>query len=774
MSSEDLGETVRQALLDNGVGADDVDVVAVSDGGEGLIEALMKPMELKKRSIEITGPMGTHVTSHYAYKDDLAVIEMAKASGLEMVDKDQRTPMNTTTRGVGEMIMDAINQGHRRIIVGAGGSATSDGGLGALQAMGLEITLANGIKPPIFFGRHLEHLESIHMPNDVLERIRSLSIEFLTDVTTPFTGPRGAVYTFSGQKGANEKDKVVLEQGMVKLESMLPISVGSLPGAGAAGGLPGGFVAYFGAKITKGMQFVCEMNRVEERIQQDECDYIITGEGSFDRTSLDGKAVTKMIEYGRLYGVPVIVICGRKDLSGIQEQCDCNGELQIHDLVSMFGEQESLKNTRQSLSALAVSLQPSCVKEFQWWYQILANSKHGDYSASMIDALHLDWPIKVILVSNYPWMSDWYINIRDTKASIGDSSDTYTLSTTEIYCIDKMLLNSVPSDYARMDPTIRERVLKRLLSPNAPKFSYKSTPPPASPKMISSLVDDTTTVLDLTAVPSFVWFSYCSLHQFPFAFLGQACPSLTSLTVTSASNFGAAQLEPFLATVGHSLLHLDVSRCIRINDSALNAISVYCPQLETLNIVDCIGVAGSVFQRAMPHLSGCKSIPARNLYGLATAFPSLRHLSLAKTFLGDEEGATLVQTLPASLQSLDLSFNPIGRLTATSILPNAKSLVSFRLRSLNLGYCRCITTQDVKNILMGLSHTLEVFAIPGCYQIDSALLELLSTPNIASQLRTLDISFCNQFTTSSLRRLCRDNINILQFNHNGLLPCTLI
>ncbi|EGC28536.1 hypothetical protein DICPUDRAFT_93312 [Dictyostelium purpureum] len=191
------------------------------------------------------------------------------------------------------------------------------------------------------------------------------------------------------------------------------------------------------------------------------------------------------------------------------------------------------------------------------------------------------------------------------------------------------------------------------------------------------------------------------------------------------------------------------------------------------------------------NLSGCKSILSRNLYCLKTAFQNLKIFSLAKVFLSDDDGALLVQTLPSTLISLDLSFNPIAKSTIRALLPNSKNFTSFHLKSLSLGYCRCIDWMDLAYVVTGLYKHLEYLSIPGCFQLDQSFLDiLLSSPFFSSSstlynsnrksigivaLKTLDISFCSQFLSSStlskINQNCKFQIlknNIKGFNHNHI------
>ncbi|GAM21140.1 hypothetical protein SAMD00019534_043150, partial [Acytostelium subglobosum LB1] len=344
------------------------------------------------------------------------------------------------------------------------------------------------------------------------------------------------------------------------------------------------------------------------------------------------------------------------------------------------------------------------------------------------------------------------------------------MNSLEILCIDKILLNSIPEQLESFDDTLKGRILERLLCPNTPKFSYRGSLPPApSPRWLSALVNKSTTHLDLSTVPTLFWSQFNMTGNFPFQFL-ERCTQLTSLKI-NAQNFTVGQLVPFLRVIGARLKHLDLSRCIRLNDSSLHFISYYCRQLQTLKLQDCIGIGGAVFQRSMatamalmptsrssdgtpaPHpnsfammrmsnlveldLTGCKSIAIRNMCNFSFVFPSLQEFSFAKAFLSDEDGSMLVQTLPASLLSLDLSFNPVGKNTISALVPDSrKNLTTYQLRSLNLDYCRCVSTIDIQTLFSKVQTTLETLSITGCLQIERQNFNVISSTSSGSSKRS--------------------------------------
>eukprot|EP01114_Cavostelium_apophysatum_P023040 TRINITY_DN8555_c0_g1_i1.p1 TRINITY_DN8555_c0_g1~~TRINITY_DN8555_c0_g1_i1.p1 ORF type:complete len:400 (+),score=63.09 TRINITY_DN8555_c0_g1_i1:102-1301(+) len=362
LSAEAIGTICVEQLHKLFPGKISTDMIALSDGGEGFVNALKIPLNLHIKKHNVTGPLGDHIEAEYGYNSDagVAVIEMASASGLEKVPIGKRNPMYTTTKGTGELIMAAYDAGFRKILLGVGGSATNDGGLGALQAMGVKLKVDDVVEPVAFCGQHLPQLIAIEVPHDLLP---GLHIEISCDVTSPFVGPKGAVYTFSGQKGASEADKVTLEKGMVRAAELMAkatgVDVSDIPGAGAAGGMPGGFIGCLGrSRVTlkKGFDFIAEAHGLYNSIA--EADLILTGEGSYDATSSGGKVPYQVVQHALKHNKPVVIICGRKDLKS-EDEISLGGKMQIIDLLSMFPVEKSMTQTKECLQELLTKRSPS-------------------------------------------------------------------------------------------------------------------------------------------------------------------------------------------------------------------------------------------------------------------------------------------------------------------------------------------------------------------------------------------------------------------------------
>ena len=302
----------------------EVVVCPMADGGEGTVTAIASATGAQVREEEVSGPLpGQVVTARWAFlpsgavktqllqAEKTAVIEMAQASGLWLVPPDKRDPFVTTTLGTGQLIRAAIDAGCRRVIVGIGGSATVDGGTGMASALGYRFLGEDGREVPPG-GGSLERIGSIGSSG----RDPGLSgIEMLVacDVDNPLVGDRGAAAVYGPQKGATPEQVAALERGLRRLgeliEAQLGVEVLKAPGAGAAGGLGAGLVAFCGARITSGVELVAEVVGLREKIIG--ADLVLTGEGSFDAQSARGKAPAGVARVAREMGVPAVILAGQ-------------------------------------------------------------------------------------------------------------------------------------------------------------------------------------------------------------------------------------------------------------------------------------------------------------------------------------------------------------------------------------------------------------------------------------------------------------------------------
>lgn len=300
--------------------------LSIGDGGEGTCEAIARTMPCKWTETEVSDPLGRNHTARYALCESseglTAVIELAQASGLTLLSAEELDPMNTSTYGTGQMIMDASARGCRRFMIGLGGSATNDGGTGLLEALGYRFIDDTGKPVRRCCGGKLCEIASIDATEVPLE-ILSSSFTIACDVDTPFYGPEGASRIFAPQKGASEQMVEVLEEGMQSFAEVIRrkygINLSLVKGSGAAGGTAGALHAILGAGLCKGADLVLDAVRFEETIEG--ADLIITGEGRIDSQTFRGKLPSIVLRRAAAKGIPVIAIGGIVDLDNkaIQE-----------------------------------------------------------------------------------------------------------------------------------------------------------------------------------------------------------------------------------------------------------------------------------------------------------------------------------------------------------------------------------------------------------------------------------------------------------------------
>jgi glycerate kinase len=306
-AAEAMGRGVRQVLA----GAE-IDLVPMADGGEGTVEALVTATGGRIVPVRVTGPLGEPVEAFFGLLGDgqTAVIEMAAASGLPHVAPERRNPLLTTTYGTGELVRAALDAGARRLIIGLGGSATVDGGVGMVQALGGRFLDAAGQELPPGGGA-LTRLARIDL-SGLDPRLAACPITAACDVDNPLTGPKGAAAVFGPQKGADPAMVEQLDQGLGRLAAVirrdLEQDVEHMPGAGAAGGMGGGLVALLGATLRSGVEIVIEASRLRERLAG--ASLCLTGEGGTDFQTAHGKTPMGVAQAAKAHGVPVLCLSG--------------------------------------------------------------------------------------------------------------------------------------------------------------------------------------------------------------------------------------------------------------------------------------------------------------------------------------------------------------------------------------------------------------------------------------------------------------------------------
>lgn len=291
----------------------DVDLVPVADGGEGTVEAMVLATGGRIVEVDVSGPLGRLQRAHYGILGDgqTAVIEAAAASGLHLIPRDLRDPRLTTTRGTGELIRHALDAGLRRIIVGLGGSGTNDLGAGMAQALGFGLRDRSG-KELAPGGGALAGLATIDTAA-VHPALRDADIVAACDVDNPLCGPKGASHVYGPQKGATPETAAFLDEALrhagTVIDAALHTSIMTTPGAGSAGGLGGGVMAFAGGRLRPGIEVVAEATRLEARMTG--ASLVITAEGSLDTQSTHGKTPVGVAGLARRQGVPVVALAGK-------------------------------------------------------------------------------------------------------------------------------------------------------------------------------------------------------------------------------------------------------------------------------------------------------------------------------------------------------------------------------------------------------------------------------------------------------------------------------
>lgn len=284
--------------------------IPVADGGEGTVDAVMGCLPGERVRVSVSGPLGEKVIADYGIvNSSTAIIEMAAASGLTLVPEDKRDPMHSSTFGTGELIKDALSRRCKKILIGIGGSATNDGGMGMAMALGVSFIDKTG--KVLNYPSELHLLEKIDMKN-IDTRLGGCEIIVLCDVTNPLTGPGGATYVYGPQKGVNSSMLPILDANLkhfaMVIRDQLGIDISDIPGSGAAGGLGGGLIAFGKARLQRGIETVLELCGMEKHLAG--ADLVITGEGRIDGQTAEGKVPCGVAKLALKYNVPVIAFAG--------------------------------------------------------------------------------------------------------------------------------------------------------------------------------------------------------------------------------------------------------------------------------------------------------------------------------------------------------------------------------------------------------------------------------------------------------------------------------
>ena len=321
LTSVEASAAIREGILAACPQAQVVEI-PVADGGEGTMEVLSRLIGAKPCSCAAHDALGREITAEYAMGEfdgaPTAIIDMATASGLTLLKKEERNPAVASTFGTGEMILDAWQRGCRNFIVGIGGSATNDAGKGMLEALGVRFLDRKG-EPLASGGESLNDFAALDM-SDARKDVLSASFTIICDVTNPLYGPNGAAYVFAPQKGADAAMVERLDKGLRRFALVVEVltgkSISSLPGAGAAGGLGAAFAAFFRATLKRGIDTVLDIARFDEAVEG--ASLVITGEGKSDSQTLFGKVPMGVLR--RAAGVPTVIISGSvEDVAELQK-----------------------------------------------------------------------------------------------------------------------------------------------------------------------------------------------------------------------------------------------------------------------------------------------------------------------------------------------------------------------------------------------------------------------------------------------------------------------
>lgn len=326
-----------------------VEKIAMADGGEGTADTLVNYFNGRTVEVEVCGPLSQPVIARYGIVNDTtAIMEMAQASGITLIDKSKLNPLYASTFGTGQMILDAVNRGCRKIIIGIGGSATNDGGQGMAAALGVRFSDRNGI-PVGWGGGALINIADIDLSR-LEPKLKEIEFIAACDVDNPLCGENGASNVFGPQKGATPEMIDILDRGLRNYAKVIGRKTGidilSIKGSGAAGGLGGGLTAFCHARLDKGIEIIMDTVHIDKKIQN--ADIVITGEGRADYQSAYGKVPSGVAGRCKKYRKPVFAIAGYAD-KGYRELYKCGIDSVISSIVAPMDNDEAIRNSVQMI-----------------------------------------------------------------------------------------------------------------------------------------------------------------------------------------------------------------------------------------------------------------------------------------------------------------------------------------------------------------------------------------------------------------------------------------
>lgn len=350
ISSIEAGLTIKETL-EKRKRSYEVEILPIADGGEGTVESLIGLSDIKEVKVRVNNPLFESHIARYAYsnKNKLAIMEMSEASGLTLI-KDRLSPMSASTYGVGEMIIDALDKGVRNFIIGIGGSATNDGGIGMLTALGFRFLDENGeeINPGIGGVYDLVRIDD----SNADQRVKEATFDIACDVDNPLNGEFGSAHVFAPQKGATPEQVKIIDELLLKYHNItkqyINTADNTVKGVGAAGGLGYGFKTYLNANLTPGIDLILDLLDAEQHIK--EADIIITGEGKIDFQTSMGKAPVGVAKLAKKYKKPVIAFSGivENDAVAVNDE-GIDAFFPILDKITSLEEAMSVDKAKENL-----------------------------------------------------------------------------------------------------------------------------------------------------------------------------------------------------------------------------------------------------------------------------------------------------------------------------------------------------------------------------------------------------------------------------------------
>lgn len=346
-SAKEVGASVKrgiEAIIPHAK----IKLIPLADGGEGTGDILVETLGGRWIDLEVKGPSGNKVMSKYGViEDNIAIIEMAKASGLMLVKDGKLDPLLSTTYGTGELIKHALEMGYKKIYVGIGGSASTDGGMGMAQALGYSFLDIDGKELPLGGGKLSDLAQIVGVNRNRL--LDDAKIIVLSDVENPLYGENGAAYVYGPQKGANKEEVELLDKGLRHyakiIERGLGINITDKKGMGAAGGLGAGLNIFCNARIKSGIEEVLSILNFKEELK--DCNLLITGEGRIDSQSSQGKVLLGLSKLAKEVGVPVIALVG-----GVGKEAEDLYDLGINLILPILDRPMELKEAMEDVDRL--------------------------------------------------------------------------------------------------------------------------------------------------------------------------------------------------------------------------------------------------------------------------------------------------------------------------------------------------------------------------------------------------------------------------------------